>query len=91
MQHLRPRLASSSISLQVISDISWASGTSRGSVVKIPGTSVYISQQLARKAAARATAEVSEPPRPNVVISNSAILDIPETSHHNHFAVFQVT
>ena len=41
----------------------------RGSVVKIPGTSVYISHLSAWSAAAKATAEVSEPPLPNVVIS----------------------
>ena len=35
-----PKLASSSISSQVISSNNWASGTKRGSVVKMPGTSV---------------------------------------------------
>ena len=39
-----------------------------GSVVKIPSTSVYISQESARKNFAITTADKSEPPRPNVVI-----------------------
>ena len=44
-----------------------ARGTIRGSVVYTPSTSVKISHRSARKAAASATAEVSEPPRPSVV------------------------
>ena len=43
--------------------------TIRGSAVNTPSTSVYISQQSAPRAAARATAVVSEPPRPSVVMS----------------------
>ncbi len=39
----------------------------RGSAVNTPGTSVYNSQALAPRAAARATAVVSEPPRPRKV------------------------
>ena len=45
------------------------SATRRGSAVKMPRTSVKIWQRSARRAAARATAVVSEPPRPSVVIS----------------------
>jgi len=40
-----------------------------GSVVKTPSTSVYISHLSASRLAAIATAVVSEPPLPNVVIS----------------------
>ncbi len=46
-----------------------APGTIRGSAVKMPGTSVKISQASAPSAAASATAVVSEPPRPSVVTS----------------------
>ena len=46
-----------------------ASGTTRGSAVYTPSTSVRISHTSASRAAARATAVVSEPPRPRVVIS----------------------
>ena len=45
------------------------SGTIRGSAVKTPATSVKISQASAPRAAASATAVVSEPPRPSVVTS----------------------
>ena len=46
-----------------------ASGTTRGSAEKTPSTSVKISQTSAPSAAARATAVVSDPPRPRVVTS----------------------
>jgi len=46
-----------------------ALGTIRGSAVNTPSTSVYISQTSALSAAATATAVVSEPPRPSVVMS----------------------
>ena len=45
----------------------------RGSAVYIPSTSVYISQRSASSAAASATAVVSEPPRPSVVIPPSGL------------------
>lgn len=48
-----------------------ASGTMRGSAVKTPSTSVWISQASALSAAASATAVMSEPPRPRVVSSSS--------------------
>ena len=47
----------------------FALGTILGSVVSTPGTSVYISQVSAPNAVDNATAEVSEPPLPKVVIS----------------------
>ena len=47
----------------------FALGSILGSVVRTPGTSVYISQVSAPRAADSATAEVSEPPLPKVVIS----------------------
>jgi hypothetical protein len=46
-----------------------APGTIRGSAVNTPATSVKISHASAPSAAARATAVVSEPPRPSVVTS----------------------
>ncbi len=48
-----------------------ASATTRGSVVNTPGTSVYSSQASASSAWARATAVVSDPPRPKKVTSLS--------------------
>jgi aspartate kinase len=52
-----------------IESIFFASGSILGSVVKIPSTSLYISQISAFKVPAKATAERSLPPRPKVVIS----------------------
>ena len=49
-----------------------ASGTTRGSAVNTAGTSVKISHSPAPSAAATATAEASEPPRPSVVTSPAA-------------------
>ena len=49
-----------------------ALATIRGSLVYTPSTSVKISQRSAPSAAASATAEVSEPPRPSVVTRWSA-------------------
>ena len=65
-----PRLASSSISSYEISSSFAAVFTILGSVVYTPSTSVYISQTSAPSAAARATALVSLPPLPRVVISS---------------------
>ncbi len=50
-----------------------APATTRGSVVNTPGTSVQISHTAAPSAAAIATAVVSEPPRPSVVISSDEV------------------
>ena len=44
----------------------------RGSAVKMPSTSVFISQTSAPSAAARATAVRFEPPRPRVVTSSDS-------------------
>ena len=66
---LEPRLASSNISSKVICCRRRAPSTILGSVVYTPSTSVQISHSSASRAAAKATAEVSEPPRPKVVIS----------------------
>ena len=49
-----------------------ALATMRGSLVYTPSTSVKMSQRSAPSAAASATAEVSEPPRPSVVTRWSA-------------------
>ena len=65
-----PREASSSISSKVISFSLVALGILRGSAVKTPSTSVKIWQRSACRAAASATAEVSLPPRPRVVMSS---------------------
>ncbi|MGY3136277.1 hypothetical protein ACVWZM_006959 [Bradyrhizobium sp. USDA 4501] len=46
----------------------FASGTIRGSAEQMPSTSLMISQRSAFSAAAIATAAVSPPPRPSVVI-----------------------
>ena len=67
-----PRLASSRISSCDTRSIFRASATSRGSVVKTPSTSVYISQASAFSTAASATAVVSLPPRPRVVMFKSS-------------------
>ena len=64
-----PVAASSSISSVEISSSFRALGTILGSAVNTPSTSVQISQTSAPKAAANATAEASDPPRPSVVTS----------------------
>ncbi|CSI57252.1 Uncharacterised protein [Vibrio cholerae] len=51
-----------------------ALGTMRGSQVYIPSTSVNIWHSSAFSAPANATALVSEPPRPNVVISPFSLM-----------------
>ena len=51
----------------------WASGTSRGSALMMPSTSVQIHSSAASRAAARIDAEKSEPPRPSVVGRPSAV------------------
>ena len=66
-----PSDAISSISSKVMVLILRADLTTRGSVVKIPVTSVKISHTFAFRATASATAVRSEPPRPSVVISPS--------------------
>ncbi len=71
---LAPKLASSSISSWVISFSRRASGTTRGSEVYTPSTSVNIWHSSAPSAAASATAVVSEPPRPSVVMSPSPLM-----------------
>ncbi len=63
-----PKLASSNISSNVIRLRQRAPSTTLGSVVKTPSTSVYIWHSSAFSTAARATAVVSEPPRPRVVM-----------------------
>ena len=69
---LEPAPAISSISSNVTLRRRRASGTSRGSVVYTPSTSVKIWHSSAFSAAASATAEVSEPPRPSVVMLPAA-------------------
>ena len=64
-----PKLASSSISSYSTESNLVAFGTCFGFAVKMPSTSVYISHISAFNSAAIATAVVSEPPRPSVVIS----------------------
>ncbi len=64
-----PCLAISNISSYEIEFNFTASLQIRGSVVYIPSTSVYISHNFALRDAERATAVVSDPPRPKVVIS----------------------
>src|SRR6266576_3739347 len=64
-----PLAESSSISSYVTAGRRRAWGTRRGSAVKTPSTSVYISQAPAPSAAASATAVRFEPPRPSVVTS----------------------
>src|SRR6266542_6488958 len=68
---LAPDAASSSISSYDTACSILASGTTRGSAVKTPGTSVQISQNSEPSAAAKATAVVSDPPRPSVVTSEA--------------------
>ena len=69
-----PRLASSSISSNDICGSLRALGTRRGSAVYTPSTSVYIWHRSACRAAAMATALVSEPPRPSVVMSSFLLM-----------------
>src|SRR5581483_9721058 len=64
-----PLADSSSISSYVTAASLRAFGTRRGSAVKTPSTSVYISHAVAPSAAASATAVRFEPPRPSVVTS----------------------
>ena len=66
----------SSISSNVSTGSLRALGTMRGSALKTPATSVKISHTSAPSAAARATAVVSDPPRPSVVTS-SELCDTP--------------
>ena len=51
-----------------------APGATRGSVEYTPSTSVKISHTSAFIAPANATAVVSEPPRPNVVMSPASVI-----------------
>ena len=68
-----PWPASSSISSIVIESNFFALGTTLGSVVKIPSTSVYMSHLIADIWAAIATAVVSDPPLPRVVTSPPSV------------------
>ena len=65
---LAPPPASSSISSYTSRESRRARGTMRGSAVYTPSTSVNIWHSSAASAAASATAVVSEPPRPSVVM-----------------------
>jgi hypothetical protein len=67
----QPVAVISNNSSKVTRDILRASGTTRGSVVNTPDTSVYSSHASAARTWARATAVVSEPPRPRNVTSLS--------------------
>ena len=58
----------------MISSSFLAPGATRGSVVYTPSTSVKIWHRSAPKAAARATALVSDPPRPRVVTSPTRLI-----------------
>ena len=71
---LAPCPESSNISSMLIESSFFALGTILGSVVYIPSTSVYISQRLDLIDAAIATAVVSLPPRPIVVVSPSLVI-----------------
>jgi hypothetical protein len=67
-----PANAISTITSMPTAGSSRAAGTTRGSEVNTPSTSVQISQCPAPRAAASATAVVSEPPRPRVSRSPAA-------------------
>ncbi len=73
----------SSISSKEMRSILRASGTSRGSLVKTPETSVYSSHTSAPSASASATAVVSEPPRPRKVTSSLGRHALGATDHRD--------